>query len=227
MKKIIFFLLALSIISCKETKKESPVVSETEFEVQEENSIGRQIAEAHGFNNFENVEEINFTFNVKVGDSLRTSRAWNWNTKTDEIRLTEADISRTYKKDGDISEEEKEVDQKFINDSYWLLFPFQLVWSDAEISEVKKAKAPISQTEMNYVEVSYKNEGGYTPGDTYVIYFEKDLLLKEWIYKSADGNREMPTTWEDFKDYKGLKIARSHKSPDGSFELFFSNIEVK
>lgn len=225
MKNILLFSFLITVlISCKNEKTNLEIGPETV--VDSNMSIEQQIAEAHGLNNFDKIEEIKFTFNVKIEDSVRTSRAWTWKPKTDEIRLTEGDISRTYTKTNNINEEDKELDQKFINDSYWLLFPFQMVWSDASISEEKTGKAPISKKEMNYLEVSYKDEGGYTPGDTYVIYYEDDLLLKEWIYKSADGNREMPTTWENFEDFKGLKIAKSHKSPDGSFELYFTDIEV-
>ncbi|WP_037315282.1 hypothetical protein [Salegentibacter sp. Hel_I_6] len=224
MKKLLLFTFLFSVlISCKNNETKIGEKVETE----DAKSIEQQIAEAHGLNNFDEVEEIQFTFNVKVQDSVRTSRSWTWKPQTDEIRLTEGDISRNYTKTDSIAESDKDIDQKFINDSYWLLFPYQMVWSDAKISEEKTGTAPISKEEMNYLEVSYKDEGGYTPGDTYVVYYDDDLLLKEWIYKSADGNREMPTTWEDFEDFQGLKIARSHKSPDGSFELFFSDIEVK
>ncbi|HEY9185917.1 MAG TPA: hypothetical protein VIM94_11380 [Salegentibacter sp.] len=221
MKKAILLLSILFIIGCKNENKEATSSEEKQVE-----TLAQKIAWAHGFDNFEDVEEIKFTFNVRVGDSVRTSRSWHWKTNSDEIRLTEGDISRTYIKDSSIADDEKELDQKFINDSYWLLFPFQLVWSDAEISEEKKAEAPISKKEMRNITVSYPSEGGYTPGDSYEIFFEDDLLLKEWIYKSADGTRESPTTWENYEDFKGLKIAKSHKSPDGSFELFFSGIEV-
>ncbi|MBI6115776.1 hypothetical protein [Salegentibacter maritimus] len=225
MKKLIFIsFLVIGLTACK-NNKETKIGQETTEEAQK--SIEEQIAVAHGLNNFDAVEEIRFTFNVKVQDSLRTSRAWTWKPKTNEIRLTQGDISQTYTKTNNISEDDKDIDQKFINDSYWLLFPYQMVWSDATISEEKTGTAPISKKEMNYLEVSYKNEGGYTPGDTYVVYYNDDLLLEEWIYKSADGKREMPTTWEDFEDFQGLKIAKSHKSPDGSFELFFTEIEVR
>ncbi|PKD18229.1 hypothetical protein APR41_03505 [Salegentibacter salinarum] len=224
MKKLLLFTFLFSaFISCK--NNETKIGQEVETEA--EKSIAQQIAEAHGLNNFDEVEEIQFTFNVRVEDSLRTSREWTWKPQTDEIRLTEGDISRNYTRTDNIAEDDKDIDQKFINDSYWFLFPFQMVWSDAEISEEKTGIAPISKEEMKYLEVSYKDEGGYTPGDTYVVYYNDDYLLEEWIYKSADGQREMPTTWEDFEDFQGLKISKSHKSPDGSFELFFTDIEVK
>lgn len=224
MKKLLLFTFLFSaFISCK--NNETKIGQEVETEA--EKSIAQQIAEAHGLNNFDEVEEIQFTFNVRVEDSLRTSREWTWKPQTGEIRLTEGDISRNYTKTDNIAEDDKDIDQKFINDSYWFLFPFQMVWSDAEISEEKTGIAPISKEEMKYLEVSYKDEGGYTPGDTYVVYYNDDYLLEEWIYKSADGQREMPTTWEDFEDFQGLKISKSHKSPDGSFELFFTDIKVK
>ncbi len=215
MRKLLLLLIAPLVISCGNQQKK------------ENQSPQDKIAEAHGIEDFEKLKEISFTFNVKVDDSVRSSRNWNWNLETNEIRLTDGDISQTYTKSDSIAEEDKEIDQKFINDTYWLLFPFQLQWSDAEISSPEKTTAPISKTEMQRISVSYKNDGGYTPGDTYDIFYEDDFILKEWIYKSADGNREMPTTWEDYEDFKGVKIAKSHKSPDGSFELFFSDIEVE
>lgn len=224
MKKLLLLaFLPLLFVSCNNEKKSG----ETSSENQENLEIHQEIAKAHGFDNFDDVEEVKFTFNVKVQDSLRTSRSWHWKTQTDEIRLTEGDISRTYIKDDDLTEEEREMDQKFINDSYWFLFPFQLEWSDPEISEEKAVEAPISKEKMDKLIVSYSGEGGYTPGDTYEIFYDDDFIVREWIYKSADGTRESPSTWEDYEDFKGLKIAKSHKSPDGSFELFFSDIEVK
>lgn len=223
-KSLLLLALICSFSACKENKNSQPETSsENTVDTSE---IEYKIAAAHGLENFDEVEEIKFTFNVKVNDTVRTSRAWSWKPKSNEIRLTDGDISQTYTKTDSIAEDDKEIDAKFINDSYWLLFPFQLVWSDAEISEEEKAEAPISNTEMNKLVASYKNKGGYTPGDAYEIFYEDDLLLKEWVYKSADGSREMPTTWEDYEDFNGLKIAKSHKSPDGSFELFFSDIEV-
>lgn len=225
MKKLLLLsLISISFLSCKNNEKKDGMDLD---DVNASKEIQQQIANAHGLNNFKEVKEVQFTFNVKSNDSLRTSRSWTWKPQTNQVRFTQGDISRTYNRKDEMNEEEKKMDQKFVNDSYWLLFPFQLVWSDANISEEKTGKSPISKKEMNYIEVSYSDDGGYTPGDTYVIYYEDDLLLQEWIYKSADGSREMPTTWEDFEDYKGLKISKSHKSPDGSFELFFTDVKVK
>jgi len=225
MKKLILLsVFTLVLSSCQNTSD----TNRPEGISKEELNINEKIAYAHGFENFEEIEEINFTFNVKVNDSLRSKRIWRWKPKEKEVRLTENNITLNYNQNNkELSDEERSIDRKFINDSYWLLFPFQLVWSNAEFEEEQEATAPISNEKMNKLTVTYPDEGGYTPGDTYEIFYNDDYKLKEWVYKAADGNRETATTWENYQDYQGLKIATSHKSPERNFELFFTNIEIK
>ena len=65
---------------------------------------------------------------------------------------------------------------------------------------------------MNMITITYPNEGGYTPGDAYDIYFDEDYMIKEWTFRK--GNSEDPslsTTFENYKDYNGIKIATDHK----------------
>ncbi|MCP9201426.1 hypothetical protein MKO06_16060 [Gramella sp. GC03-9] len=219
-KYLLICLLAISFTACKNESREQE-------KEQKELAVHEEIAMANGFKEFDSIDQLNFTFNVKVNDSLRSSRRWEWNTETDEISLTERDTTLTYTRTDSIAEENKSIDQKFINDTYWLLFPFQLEWSNANFSEVKTAAAPISGKELKMITVSYPSEGGYTPGDSYDIYFDDDHMIQEWVYKAAGGNRQMATTWEDYQNYKGVKIAKSHKSADGSFELYFSDISVE
>ena len=222
MKKIVYsLLLGVVLIACKDEKKQEAVVEDANTKAYQ------KIAEANGYKAFEDVSKISYTFNVKVDDSLRTSRRWVWNRPANKISLTENDSVSSYIKKDSLGEKEKSIDSKFVNDSYWLLFPFQMEWSNATISDPKKATAPISGDEMEMITVSFPAEGGYTPGDSYDVYYGDDLMIKEWVYKSANGGRQMATTWEDYKNYDGVKIARSHKNKEGNFELFFSDIEVE
>jgi len=227
MKKLLFlFSFTALLASCKnETKLEA----DTETAQSEENlTTGQKIANANGFENFNDVEEIDFTFNVKVNDTVKSSRAWKWFPKDQKVAMTEKDTTASYSKKSDsLSDTEKAMDSKFINDSYWLLFPYQLVWSDASFTEEKDATAPISGDKMNKLIVKYSDKGGYTPGDTYDVYYDDDFMIKEWVYKAAGGDREMATTWEDYETFKGLNISKMHKSEDGSFQLYFTDISVK
>ncbi len=222
MKKIVYVaLLGLALIACKNEKEQEAVVEDANTKAYQ------KIAEANGLEDFGDVSKIGFTFNVKVNDSLRSSRRWVWNRPGNKISLTENDSVSSYVKKDSLSEQEKNMDSKFVNDSYWLLFPFQMEWSNAKISDPKEASAPISGDKMEMITVSFPAEGGYTPGDSYDVYYDDDYMIQEWVYKSANGGREMATTWEDYKNYDGVEIARSHKTKDGNFELFFTDIEVE
>ena len=213
MKKIILLLLTVLITSCGEREQEQTVV--------------QNIAAANGLDNFDKVKELHYTFNVKVNDSLRTSRAWTWHPKEKTASLKTPDSTVTYNYETEASQHE-EVDQKFINDQYWLLFPLHLVWDEMEWEHSQEATAPISGENMQRVTVTYPYGAGYTPGDVYEIYFGEDYLIREWVYLSG-GNRERPfaTTWEDYKEFDGIKISTMHKNNDGSFELFFTDVDIK
>ncbi|WP_456437999.1 hypothetical protein [Psychroserpens sp.] len=221
----ILYLLTI-LVACKtETKEQIPEV-ETISEVKNELSVAEKIALAHGFDNWKSVNEIQFTFNVDRDDT-HFERSWNWNPKTNDVRLTtEKDTINFNRKS--IDSISMKTDRAFINDKFWMFVPFQLVWDEGTtISESSKEVAPISKTELNKITLTYGNEGGYTPGDAYDIYYDKDYIIREWVYRK--GNSEEPsmtTTFENYEDFNGIKTAKVHKMAEGNFNLFFSNIKV-
>lgn len=218
-----FALFVLLITGCKEeNKSQSPEASTTTDDL-----VTTKIALANGYDNFENVKQLNFTFNVKVNDTLRSQRSWKWFPQEDRVELTENGETGSYTNDGSLEESEKEIDQKFINDTYWFLFPYQLVWSEYDFEHDRNAVAPISGEKMEKISIIYPSEGGYTPGDTYHLYLSPDdSIIKEWTYESSSG-RSLSTTWEDYETFNGITVAQMHKSEDESFQLFFTDIEVK
>jgi len=223
MKKLLAVaLMSIFMISCNDNKKEQEAIEkDPNLETHE------KIAMANGFEEFDSIRQIKFTFNVKMNDTLRSERKWTWNRESGKISLTEKDSVMSYTREDSLARDKQYIDQRFVNDSYWLLFPFQLQWSDADFSEVKTAEAPISGDEMQMLTVSFPAEGGYTPGDSYDIYFNDDFMIQEWVYKASGGGREMATTWEDYQDFNGVKISKMHKSEDGNFELYFTDISVE
>ena len=223
MKNLSTLLVAVLIIISTACKNEAE--KETS-EVTPEYTIVEKIAQANGLDNFEEVEELRFTFNVKVNDSLRTSRDWKWNPKSNMVTLTTKDSTVTYDHKSEAKNHEW-VDQRFINDQYWLLFPFHLVWDEMEYEHTENATAPISSKPMQKLTITYPSDKGYTPGDVYEVFFGDDFMIREWIYKSGGkAENAFPATWEDYKDYNGIKIATRHTNKDGSFELYFDEVEV-
>lgn len=166
MKRIFYIsLIAITLISCnnKNSKKTEiePLISEEKL------TTAEKIANANGNENWKDVSEIAFTFNVDRGEN-HFDRSWIWKPKTGDISsISSEGISENYNR-STMDSLTKQTDAGFINDKYWLLAPFQLVWdAGTTFSEKENVEAPISKETLNQLTIVYKNEGGYTPGDAY------------------------------------------------------------
>ncbi|RZN82763.1 MAG: hypothetical protein EVB11_07090 [Winogradskyella sp.] len=210
--------LFLFTISCKSDKSEA----------KKEYTVAEKIANAHGFDNWENVTEVQFTFAVDRDTIKGNGRSWTWLPQKDSVSMQAGTQTIKYSRNN-IDSMSQRADRAFINDKYWAFVPFQLVWDNtATISEPVKAQAPINKTEMDMITILYPSEGGYTPGDAYDIYYDKDYLIKEWTFRK--GNAKQPslsTTFENYKDFNGIKIAIDHKQEGGNWNLNFTDVKVK
>lgn len=222
LRLLIGFLIIL-LASCKDNSS-SPEASAGE---QEELLITEKIAYANGLKEFEEVKELSYTFNVSRNDSLVTSRSWKWKPQVDSVTYIQGEDSVSYNNLKDAADY-PEIDPKFINDQYWLLFPYHLVWDEMDYDHLQAAEAPISGREFQKMVISYPSDVGYTPGDVYEIYFDDDFVIHEWVYiPEGDTSKAAAFTWEDYRDLNGLRLATRHRNKDGSFELFFSNLSVE
>src|SRR5690606_21788943 len=228
MKNLLAILFVSTLLfSCNNTKKSQDAV-ENEQSISNENlSTAEKIANANGFENWKDVTEIAFTFNVDRADN-HFDRSWVWKPKTGDITMMSAKDTVNYNR-SKMDTLIMKTDGAFINDKYWLLAPFQLVWDEGtSFSEKENAIAPISKDTLNQLTVVYGNDGGYTPGDAYDFFYGKDFKIKEWNYRQ--GNSEtvsMSTTWEDYENFNGIEIAKTHKDSTGNFKLYFTNISVR
>ncbi|MEO9894346.1 hypothetical protein [Aurantibacter sp.] len=210
-----FFLFTAIFLSCQVL-------------LSQEASILEKVANAHGFENWKNVKEISFTFNVDR-DTKHSERGWVWKPKSNDVTSISEEGTLEYNR-ADMDSIAYKKNGSFINDKFWLLAPFQLVWDGANLKHehTAKAKAPISKKLMQKLTIVYGNEGGYTPGDAYDFYFGDDYLVQEWVFRRGNQTEpSMTTTFEDYEEVGGLKIAKSHKMAEGKFNLFFTDIAVK
>ncbi|PKP24265.1 MAG: hypothetical protein CVU03_13055 [Bacteroidetes bacterium HGW-Bacteroidetes-2] len=222
MKKIILLIVFLvNFLACKEN-----LPQKTTADLIEQNTP-QKIASAHGLEEWKKVTQIKFTFNADRGEN-HFERSWIWKPKTNDITLITAENTLKYNQNS-MDSIALNADINFINDKYWLLAPFNLAWDKGfTFAEKSSIKAPISKKLLQQLTITYGNEGGYTPGDAYDFYYNKNLQIEEWIFrKGNDSLPTMVTSWEDYKDYGGIKIATKHQNPEGTFALYFTNIEVE
>lgn len=223
MKSLSLGLICLLLVSaCKSEKSETPIKEETK-----ELTIAEKIANAHGFENWKNVSEVKFTFKVDRDTIKGKGRSWIWYPKKDKVKMTAGATTAEYVR-SQMDSTDIGADRRFINDKFWFLVPFQLVWDkSATLSESKKAVSPINKEQLDMITILYGNEGGYTPGDAYDIYYDNNYLIKEWTFRKANSVKpSMSTTFENYKDFNGIKIAIDHKRDNGNWNLNFGDVSI-
>jgi hypothetical protein len=193
------------------------------------NKIGHPVAVAHGIDNFNKVKMIEFTFNVQRDTAKPSSRHWQWFPKTNEaVFLTDTGNTR-FKRTDTTTQELKQLNARFTNDEYWLIYPFHLSWDKGfNLVDSGMKASPISGKNLRKITARYNNKDGFTPGDMYDVYVDEGNMVREWVYhRKASAEPTLMTSWEDYQDFEGLKIAKDHRSKDGKFRLYFTDVRVE
>ncbi len=196
-----------------------------------------QIARTYGLDSFDQIDAIRYTFNVP-GANL--SRSWEWEPKTDKVSYEGKDkdgkpIKVTYMRSELNSQPDtvkNEVDPAFVNDNYWLLFPFHAYWDkSATVTDQGMQKLPLGNGSAELVAVKYPSEGGYTPGDTWELYVGKDNRVEQMVYRRGGSKKPsvVTATWEGYKKAGPLLISTDHHgAADGNpLRIFISDVSVK
>lgn len=230
--KILYILpfVILCFASCKNEPTKQTEETRELIPAQDANptlSEAEMIAMKHGLENWKDVEHIEFTFNVDRGGQNVAKRSWSWKPKTGDVIMTQGDQIVQYNR-ATVDSTSMRADQGFINDKFWLLSPYQMVWDEGTTITVQDtATAPLSQKPSKMLTVLYGDEGGYTPGDAYDFYYNDDFIIQEWVFRKGNSeNASMTTTFEGYSDFNGLQIATEHMDAIGSFKLYFTDIKV-
>lgn len=227
-KSIVALLVLMFFISCKTDNKKVTSSTDDAKSGKELSTILEKVALAHGFDAWSSVKKIAFTFNVDRPDS-HFERGWIWHPKTNDVaRISGTDTLRYNRKNMDSIA--LKTNGGFINDRYWLLAPFNLMWdaNNFTFEHSLSEEAPMSKERLQKLTIVYGNEGGYTPGDAYDFYFGKDFLIREWVFRK--GNQAEPnmiTSWEDYQNFNGLQLATMHKRNGEDFKLYFTQIQAE
>ena len=197
--------------------------------------IADKMAKAHGLDSFGQVEGIRYTFNVER-PGVNVSRSWEWNPKTDSVSYEGKDkdgkpVKVTYHRSQATGVPE-DIDANFLNDQYWLLLPFHVIWdTSATVTDEGMQKLPLGNGSGEKLVVKYPSEGGYSPGDTWDVYVGADNRVQEFVYHR--GGPKKPSVviapWTDYKKAGPLLFSWDHqsKADDAPVHIFFSNVAVK
>ena len=200
-----------------------------------------QIAKTYGIDSFGQIDAIRYTWNGEIPGLFKLSHAWVWEPKTGKVSYEGKDkdgkpVKVTYMR-SEISSQpdavKNEVDPAFLNDNYWLLFPFHAYWdTSATVTDQGTHKLPIGNGSAKLVAVKYPAEaGGYTPGDTWELYVGKDNRVEQLAYHRGGPRKPslVLATWAGYKMAGPLLFSTEHRgTADGKpLHIFLSDVSVK
>lgn len=208
---------------------------------QQRDPIIENIAKAYGLDSYGQVEAIRYTWNGEIPGLFKLSRMWEWEPKTGKISYEGKDkdgkpvkVSYDSSQLSNQSDQvKKEVEPGFVNDNYWVLFPFHAYWDkSASISNQGMKKLPTGAGSATLVSVKYPAEaGGFTPGDTWDLYLGKDYRVRAMVYHRGGPQKPSLVTasWTGYKMAGPLLISTEHRgNADGKpLHISITHVAVK
>ncbi|MGA0383858.1 MAG: hypothetical protein ACO3L1_02550 [Flavobacteriaceae bacterium] len=220
MKKNFLLLSVLLTLMWSCSQKAEPL-SEAELRAQ-------LVVQAHGLEAFQEVSKIAFTRGVARAEG-NFERRWIWNTQNDTVtRIMNGDsVSYNWKRLDSVS---NEINKGFINDKYWLFAPLQLAWDKGSYTvSLEKEVESLGQGKLlDKLTITYGNTGGYTPGDAYDFYVDKDHVVREWVFRrGAAEEPSIVSICEDYITLNGLLMAQKHSRSGQESYRYLSDIIVE
>ena len=198
------------------------------------------MAKTYGLDSFGQIDGIRYTFTAEL-PGVTLSRSWEWNPKTDTVSYQGKDksgkpVNVTYQRSQLGSQSDaikKQIDPAFINDQYWLLLPFHVIWDgSATVTDDGMQKLPIGDGAAERLVMKYPAQGGgYAPGDTWELYVGADRRVEQMIYHR--GGTAKPkvviATWVGYKQAGSLLVSTDHRgTADGKpLRISLSDVSVK
>jgi hypothetical protein len=203
--------------------------------------ILEKIAKTYGIDSWGQIDAIRYTWNGEITGLFKAAHSWEWEPKTGKISYEGKDkdgkpVKATYVQsqlNSAPANVKDEIAPAFVNDNYWLLFPFHAYWdTSATVTDKGMQKLPIGNGSAELVVVKYPAEaGGYTPGDTWDLYVGKDYRVEQFVYHRVGSKKPnlVIATWAGYKKAGPLLISTEHRgTADGKpLHIFISDVAVK
>jgi hypothetical protein len=224
-KSVFVFFGMLLLVSASRAQSRPPIVE--------------QIAKTYGIDSWGQVDAIRYTFNLQAGPR-NASRSWTWEPKADRVSFEGKDkdgkpVKVTYVRSQLGSQPDnvkKEVDPAFINDSYWMFFPFHVYWdTSADVQDKGMQKLPTGKGSAKHIVVKYSSDVGYTPGDTWELYVGADNRVEEMVFHHGGAAKPslVKMTWQGYKKAGPILVSTEHRGTADAkpAHVFFTNVAVK
>jgi hypothetical protein len=236
---LVFGLLVLTTVSCSRQQQPQPPAAPAPAANKTTPITAEQIAKVYGLDSFDQIEAIRYTWNAEF-PGVNISRSWVWEPRKDQVSYEGKDkdgkpVKATYIRsqlNKQADNVKNEVDPAFVNDNYWLLFPFHAYWDkSANVTDQGSKLLPLGGGSAVLLVVKYPSDGGYTPGDAWDLYVGNDNRVEQMVYHRGGPKKPslVTTTWEAYKKAGPLLVSTDHRgTADGNqVRIFITDLAVK
>ncbi len=241
MKNILISALILTIIACQpsektEEKQETKKKEAPAFDPEKSDVIAVEIAdetiEAHGgMENWNNTHYISWNFlgvrdliwdkytgNVRIDfPGEKSTYLININQDTGRVKIGDRELTKADSLDKYI-EKGKQI---WVNDSYWLVFPFKLKDPGVQLKYAGQDTTKTGQT-ADVISLTFEKVG-FTPQNKYKAYVDPvSHLILQWDYfrNASDSAASFKNVWKDYQLYGDIMLS------SGRGERELKNIKV-
>lgn len=160
--------------------------------------LARRVFLAAGADNWEDVRSLSFTITRPADAIVKTQRAYRWDRAAGTLTVVENGKSSAI----DLADTTSRSCQAWLDDSFWLLAPFQLF--DAGVTRTYGGVRTLSGTRYEILEVSL-------PSRHCILYINPRSDRIEASEVSI-LNVPLTTAWDSPRDVGGLVFATTHRS---------------
>ena len=114
----------------------------------------------------------------------------------------------------------------FINDSYWLLFPFK--WADPGVETHYAGEAEVWGESYEVVELTFRDVG-LTPQNRYRAYIDPETGMFElWQFfrNAQDTVPGFTNRWTDWQRYGPILLSSRRENREGVSGIYFENLDA-
>lgn len=191
-------------------------------------TLARAIAERAGVQAFGVAEQVSFTWTHHPSG---TARRFVWDRPANTVTVTIGEETTTVPAQGEIPEDVQRAHAAFVNDNYWAFFELHLAWdTGVTFEELGSQSVPgfAALGECPALAVRYGGEGGYTPGDHYVLYLGPDGLPVAWAFHRGGAiEPSLVTTRAGWQEFAGVKVPTRFEKDDGTLFISISDVQVR
>lgn len=229
------FLLTLVSLACLLSAPASGAAGPRAEKTPPPDTLASRIARRYGLDAFGRIEALHYVFRLRAGER-KVDREWTWYPRRDSVEYRgPGPDGKAIQKAFSYSRRDpssmgapgtRSIDAWFVNDQYWLLFPYHLAWDRGIRLE---SAAADGQADFRLT-VTYPPEGGYTPGDAYDLFVDSAGTIRSWAFRKGAAEGEgRPALWSEPVPVGPLRLSLERSSPDslpGGFRIRFEDVKA-